>query len=162
VALARVALQENRKVAAVHFSTTTHVQRVESQADLMSMAMTFISGGTAVAPALHVAVQQVDALAREGFPGGDVVFISDGESDDDETTEVDGEDVSLDELCKRMAAAGVRLWSVAIGQQWRSTYPLRVHAERYVFAHDRDLQVRNRAVELATDLSGAAKATVLN
>lgn len=132
VALARVAHADRRSVVVVHFSTSTVVQelRQKSGADIVKMVRRFLGGGTAVAIALEVAVDQVQTLARKDQRGADVVLVTDG---------VDGDIARQVTAVDALRERDVRLWTVAIECDIPTSSPLREHASRFVRLGGRDL-----------------------
>lgn len=150
LALLRIAHSEGRTVRVVHFSnaTATHDVPAGDTSAMQTMIMHFLSGGTDFVRALSVAHKAVKDLAKDGYPGADIVFVSDGECSDESGAQA--------RMLDAIAADQIKVWTVAIGQHFRDTHPLRARAERYVYAHDRDLANRTRAIDLATGLTAAA------
>lgn len=146
-ALMRIAHEEKRDVVIVAFSTSTacfHC-KPDDVTTATNALMHFFSGGTAIAPAIDVALRQVKRLASLGQHGADIVLISDGADRDDFVS-----------VMKRVRAADTELWSVAIDCEfpercecagfWGSSstvctcaHPLRSQAKRYVFVHGHSL-----------------------
>jgi Mg-chelatase subunit ChlD len=125
VALCRVAFDEHRPVAVVHYSTSTVVQAIKpgDTEAVLRMVRHFLGGGTAIGLALGVAVQQVRQLAQRGRQGADVVLITDG---------VDGDVNAQETALQEGFALGVRLWTVAIECDVAETSPLRAKAAQYI------------------------------
>jgi uncharacterized protein with von Willebrand factor type A (vWA) domain len=132
VALARVASEEKRPVAVVHYSTSTKVQPLQpgDGAAVLEMIGRFLGGGTAIGLALSVGVQQVKALAHKGQTGADIVLVTDG---------VDGNEAAQRAALDEAHALNVRLWTVAIECEVPATSPLRVTAAHYTRLGGADL-----------------------
>jgi uncharacterized protein with von Willebrand factor type A (vWA) domain len=124
VALSRVASEEGRPVAVVHYSTSVKVQplRPGDDAAMLAMVRHFLSGGTAIGLALSESVEQVKALAKKGQLGADVVLVTDG---------VDGNVASQTAAVNEALAIQARLWTVAIQCDIPETSPLRARASQY-------------------------------
>jgi Mg-chelatase subunit ChlD len=124
VALSRVASEEGRPVAVVHYSTSVKVQplRPGDDASLLAMVRHFLSGGTAIGLALGEAVQQVKALEQKGQGGADIVLVTDG---------VDGNVAAQTAAVDEAFAIQARLWTVAIQCDIPATSPLRARASQY-------------------------------
>lgn len=153
LALTRLAHGENRAVCVVHFSQVCVAQDIpkDDGVALEDMVLSFLNGGTDFVRPLAVARAEVARLDRAGFPGADIVYITDGEEGFDYGTRA-----QLDLHLDQMDRDGVRLWTVGIGKNMQESFPLRKRAERYVYAHDDSLKSRQRAVALATELTAAA------
>lgn len=125
VAVCRVAAEEGRAVAVVHYSTSTMVQdlRPSDPASVTEMIRTFLSGGTAIGLALGVAADTVARLAKKGQRGADVILVTDGV---DGNTEAHG--TAIDRLATEHHA---RLWTVAIECEIDEQLPLRARAAAY-------------------------------
>jgi uncharacterized protein with von Willebrand factor type A (vWA) domain len=151
VALTRIAWAENRAVRCVHFGTATVTQDIpRDDADaLWQMARSFLSGGTCFEAALGAARIEVGDLEKSGLKGADIVLITDGEDLDH-----DKHNKELNHIDK----AGIRLWTVSIGNELAQTVPVRARAELYIHARDVDLGDAKTAVDLAAQLKGAAMA----
>lgn len=123
IAIARVAAEDKRPIAVVHFSTSLHVQYLDprSPAGVLEMITTFLSGGTYIAGALREGVRQVAALQRMGRKGADLVVVTDG------IDELSGQKEALDDA----AALGARLFTVAIECEISESDPLRARASTY-------------------------------
>jgi len=149
VALTRIAWSENRPVVCVHFGNGTEVQDIpkDDTRALFEMARSFLSGGTSFGAALGRSQVSVGDLEANGFKGADIVLITDGE---------DGDHAAHTREIDRMDQRGIKLWTVAIGQDIGANNPVRQRAERYTFAHDRDLKSHKTAVHLAEGLDKAA------
>jgi hypothetical protein len=146
IAMARVAKDESREFVAVHYSASVYVQKMDpgSPSDVIQMIKTFLRGGTAIAQALSVGLDQVAELAAKGARGGDVILVT------------DGVDYNLSEQHRqvsRAAAANVRLWTVAIECDISPDSPLRQGAASYIRLADADMGNADSAVGLA----GAAR-----
>ncbi len=128
-ALVRIAWEDNRPCVCVHFSTCTRVTRLNpgDQRALLKAQGMFLDGGTEIGTALDVALDEVDALAKAGVPGADVVLVSDG-----------GDSGSgVRRAIDRMDRQKVRLWGVAIGTEWRGD--LRKRSAEYLHVQGGDL-----------------------
>jgi hypothetical protein len=149
VALTRIAWQENRPVKVCHFGSGSEAQDVpkDDHRALFEMARSFLSGGTCFSVAFKRGRQLVGDLEAEGFKGADIVMITDGEDDD-----YDDYDKQIDE----MHASGIKLWTVAIGEDIDRENPVRKRCERYTFAADSKLGNPNAASDLAQGLNQAA------
>jgi hypothetical protein len=149
IALMRIAWQEGRATKVVHFGTSTVTSDVpkNDMRALFEMARSFVGGGTAIPTALDRSREMVGDLEASGFKGADIVFVSDGEDDKRR---------KIDEAIDRIDVAGIKLHTVGIGQDYAATHPLHARAQTYVFAHDRQLQNVNTAVQLAAPLMAAA------
>lgn len=147
VALTRIAWQENRPVAAVHFGTATVVQAVpkDDTRAMFEMARSFLSGGTCFGAALKRARKLIGDNAD--YKGADIVLITDGEDPDHtfHNREID-----------HMDAVEIQLWTVAIGFEIDDESPVRKRAKRYTYAHDRQLSRPETATMLARGLDKAA------
>ena len=143
IAIARVAAEDKRPVAVVHFSTSISVQYLDprSPAGVLEMITTFLSGGTYIAGALREGVRQVAALQRMGKKGADLVVVTDG------IDELSGQKGALDDA----AALGARLFTVAIECEIRESDPLRARASTYTELGDEML-----SAEGVIALAGAA------
>lgn len=133
IALARVAMDEQRAMSVVHFSTSTSVQHKLDPRDpaaIATMIKTFLNGGTAIGVALNVAVREVAALAAKGDHGADVILVTDG---------IDYQKAAQEAALDKAAAADVRLWLVAIHQEVAEDWILRERAAGYVLLEDRQL-----------------------
>jgi hypothetical protein len=144
MALARVAFDEGREVAVVHYSRSVVVRplRKGDGAGLLAMVRSFLDGGTRIGLALQNAADQVEALAKRGQGGADVVLVTDGV---DYQVEAQAAGVA------RLATIGANLWTVAIECDIPADSPLRTGAAHYVRVGDADL-----TVGAATKLTGAA------
>jgi uncharacterized protein YegL len=143
-ALTRLAWQDKRDCAAVHFSTATkvHVLKVGDHKSLVRAQSLFLDGGTAMGTAIRVGCETVQELAREGISGADLVLISDGQVPDQQ---VEGP-------IAQMERQGIRLHTVAIGTTFRSDSPLRTRAAIYQEIGDGDANNANTATELVSAL----------
>lgn len=125
VAICRVAAEEGRPVAVVHFSTSAVAQdlRPSDPASVLKMIRTFLSGGTAIGLALGVAADTVARLAKKGHRGADVILVTDG---------VDGHAEAHTRAIDRLADEHqARLWTVAIECSIDEALPLRAKAAGY-------------------------------
>ncbi len=152
LALVRVAWSEGRPVRVVHFGTGTVIQEVprDDLDALWSMARSFLSGGTDFQAALRTSRRQVGDLEKEGYAGADIVMVTDGAE-----YEYDEHNREID----KMDAAGIRLWTVTVGQAIPDEAPVKARAELYVHVRDVDLPNEEIASDLAAQLMGAALAT---
>jgi len=125
IALMRVAFDEKRPVAVVHFSTSTVVRHIApgDSKGVIAMIKHFLNGGTAIGTALRVAVDTVKELAKKGKAGADIVLVTDGVDYD-----AGPQKAALDDA----KALGVRLWTVAIECTIEVGNPLRDYAANYV------------------------------
>jgi uncharacterized protein with von Willebrand factor type A (vWA) domain len=157
IALTRIAWNEDRTVRVVHFGNGVVTQDVpkNDHRALFEAARSFLSGGTDFVGSLEQGMRSVGDLEKEGHKGADIVYITDGEEWGGFRR--NGLRAELDKIIDRMDDDGVKLWDVAIGQHHDAGFPLRKRAERYTFAHDRDLKNIDRAAQVAKGLSDAAK-----
>lgn len=125
IALTRVAFEEKREVAVVHYSTSTVVRpmKLSDPQSVLSMIRHFLRGGTDIGLALEVAVEQVRELAKKGQHGADIVIVTDG---------IDGDDDAQNAALDKADALGARLWTVAIECTIETGSPLRDRATHYV------------------------------
>jgi len=149
VALTRIAWSEDRPVVAVHFGMGTEVQEVpkDDYRAMFEMARSFMSGGTNFGSALRSGVAEVGDLASKGFAGADIMLITDG---------VDHDHAAHNVAIDAMDAQGIKLWTVAIGENIPDTDPVRKRAERYTFATDRQLSDSATATAIGEGLNDAA------
>lgn len=149
VALTRVAWSEGRQVRAVHFGYGAVTQELpkDDMTALFEMARSFMSGGTSFGKALVAAMSEVADLDKKGFKGADIVLLTDGEEHDHATHT---------KMLDKMDAAGIDLWTVAIGQPFRAEAPTRKRAKKYVEARDSMLSQDDTATELTDGLQEAA------
>jgi len=145
VALCRVAFEEKRPVAVVHYSTSTVVQAIKpgDTGAVLQMIRHFLGGGTTIGLALRVAVNEVKELAQRGQKGADILLVTDG---------VDGDEAAQVAAVEEALALNVRLWTVAIECELSQASPLRAKAAHYVRLGGADL-VNGATVLL---LAGAA------
>lgn len=124
VALTRIAHEENRKVAIVHYSTSVKIQIIEpgDSKGITDLIGQFMGGGTRINMALDNSADQVEALHAKGDKGADVILITDGL---DHCSNYDGP-------LNRLEAMGARLFTVAIECGIDADSPLRTQAERYI------------------------------
>jgi len=141
VALARVASGDGRPVSVIHYSTSTVRQplRPGDSGALMKMIQHFLGGGTAIALALNVAVDEVKALTAKGQKGADIILVSDG---------IDGNSAAQAEAVHAALVLGVRLWTVAIACEIPAESPLRSKAASYVRLGRADLSDERSVVSL--------------
>jgi uncharacterized protein with von Willebrand factor type A (vWA) domain len=142
VALARVASEEQRPVAVVHYATSAVDQfvRPNDTTAVVKMILHFLSGGTAIGLALGVAVDQVKTLAQKGHLGADIVLVTDGIDEDKEAQR------------KSVEAAlniGARLWTVAIECSIAEDSPLRNKAAQYTELNDKAMTEGSSIITLA-------------
>lgn len=149
VALTRIAWGENRPVRAVHFGRSTVAQDIpkDDHRAIFEMARSFLSGGTAFGAALKRGRALVGDLEADGFAGADIVLITDGEDHDHR---------SHNRELDHMDRDGVKLWTVAIGDDIPGQSPVRSRCEKYTYAADRDLSRKDTAAKLAHGLDKAA------
>ena len=149
VALVRIAWDENRPVRAVHFGRGIQMQEIpkDDHRALFEMGRAFLGGGTSFGPALKAGRLVVGDLAHDGYRGADIVLITDGEE-----TQYEFHNREID----HMDRDGIKLWTVAIGQDIPAVAPVRSRAELYTFAHDRQLNRPGADVKLAAGLDKAA------
>lgn len=107
VALMRVAFDEKRPVVVVHYSSSIVVRPIKpgDAKGVVDMIRHFLNGGTKIGMALHAAAEEIEALAKKGQGGGDVVLVTDG---------VDGDTASQEAAVAELKKLGARLWTVAI------------------------------------------------
>jgi len=125
LALARAAIDDNRKVAVVHFAEVTKPVYLEKGdiAGQIDALFHFFGGGTDIARAIRVAGQQVVELATKGHAGADVVLITDGED-----LSWEAKQLAIDGL----KTANTRLWTIAIECTLPAEDPIVKDAARYV------------------------------
>ncbi len=147
IALARVAFDEKRHVAVVHYSTSIVVRQLKpgDNAELVQMIRHFLSGGTRIGLALDAALDTVADLAKKGQKGADVVLVTDG---------IDDEEGEQRAAVARAAREGVRLWTVAIDTHIAPESPLRTGAAEYLHIGDGDLNGTTAAVALGRAAGG--------
>lgn len=124
-ALARVAHEENRMVAVVHYADTVRRRRCApgDRSEMLEAVKHFFNGGTDTHCALVAAHEEVRMLAVEGVHGADVVLVTDG---------VDDKVLAMRRAIETMNKDQVRLWTVAIECDVERTHPIRELAEQYV------------------------------
>lgn len=124
VALTRVAWEDNRTVAVVHWSTsaTTRTLRPGDHKGLLAMIQHWMGGGTTLGLALENAADLVDELQKKGDRGADVVLVTDGQSGGQERQE---------RAIKRLNATGARLWTVAVELHVAPSDAIRAKAEQF-------------------------------
>lgn len=129
LALTRIAHEDKRMVACVHYGTATQIDRL-APGDHLAVyraVCTFVGGGTDIATAFDVGITQVRRLKQEGQDGADIVLITDGE---------DPQSVPrYPHLIKSMKKQEARLWTVAIEANISPTNPIREEAAKYVHVH---------------------------
>lgn len=142
VALMRVAFEEKRRVAFVHFSTSVVVRVIEpgDHAGLMDMIKHFLTGGTSIGLALEESARQVRLLAQKGDAGADVVLITDGEDDRTQAQK---------NALEALAATGARLWILAIDQKIPPEHPLRKACVSYTHLSEEDMRSEKGVLSLA-------------
>lgn len=144
VALARVAQDENRKCAVVHFSTSVYVQNLDnSAASIGELIRHFFSGGTNIAWALAAAAEKVQEFQSKIGQASDVILVSDGVDGD-----VEGHLKSVSQLKK----IGARLWTVGIDVEIPEDNVLRKEASEYTH-----LDSNNMTAKDAVSLGKAAR-----
>ena len=150
IALTRIAWAEGRPVRVVHFGTSTVCQEIpkDDMRALFEMARSFMDGGTDIGSSLDRARGMVGDLEAEGYKGADIVCITDG---------VDYDHKHHNRRLDQLDADGIRLWTVCIGDDIAEDHPLRARAEKYVFAHDRQLNNYSTATDLTDGLQDSAK-----
>lgn len=149
VALTRIAWQEDRPVKVCHFGSGTEVQDVpkDDHRAMFEMMRSFLSGGTSFGTALRRGRKLVGDLEADGFIGADILLVTDGE---------DNAHDFINQQIDKMDAAGIKLWTVAIGDDIGKDHPVRTRCERYTFAADSKLGDPNTASDLAAGLNKAA------
>lgn len=149
VALTRIAWAENRPVRCVHFGDGTVPQEVpkDDARALFEMSRSFMGGSTSFGGALSRSRRVVGDLKADGFDGADIVLITDGQDSDHSY-----HNRQLD----KMDQDKIKLWTVAIGGEIFEGHPVRARAEKYTYAHDRQLSDPKTAVHLAEGLDKAA------
>lgn len=149
IALTRVAWGEGREVVVVHFGSGCVVQILtrDDLQGLFEMSRSFLNGGTSFGNALHEGQNQVRDLEKRGFKGADIVLLTDGD---------EGAFDTHNKMIDQMDAAGVDLWTVAIGLAFDSNAPCRARAKMYVEARDSMLGNDSTAVALVDGLEKAA------
>jgi uncharacterized protein with von Willebrand factor type A (vWA) domain len=124
VAVARVAVQERRRVAVVHYSTSRVARDLDPSkpADVLAMIRHWLSGGTDIGTALQAGVDKSLDLARKGDKGADLILVTDG---------IDGDTHAQVSALGRAAKHGIRLWTVGIETSIPDDHPLRASAASY-------------------------------
>jgi uncharacterized protein with von Willebrand factor type A (vWA) domain len=147
VALARIAHQERRAVSVVHFAHSVVVSRVPANDPLAMyrMARHFLNGGTDIAAGLQCGLDEVEALAKKGHTGADMILISDG----DDGSELEQERILTEAEVKQQS----RLWTIAIDCKYEASHPCRKHAHYYQYLKDGQLMTAD-----LSKLGGAALA----
>ena len=142
VALMRVAFEEKREVAVVHYSTSTVVRQIKpgDSKGVVDMIRHFLDGGTAIGRALAVSVETVREMAKRGQHGADIVLVTDG---------IDGDTYAQDRALDDAATLGARLWTVAIECTIDATQPLRKRATHYIELGDAQMNDAKSAVALS-------------
>jgi len=142
IALMRVAFEEKREVAVVHYSTSTVVRQIKpgDAKGVVDMIRHFLDGGTAIGRALAVSVETVRELTKRGQHGADIVLVTDG---------IDGDTYSQDRALDDAAKLGARLWTVAIECSIDTSNPLRARATHYVELGDAEMNNAKSAVALS-------------
>jgi len=133
VALMRVAFDEKRVCAVVHFATSCDVVEVkpgDSAAMMKVIRHWYNGGGTNIGLALATAAETVRTLTAKGQGGADVVLVTDG---------VDGDTSGQRAAVAKLAEQSARLWTVAIGTSIAPTSPLRETAAAYTQLGDHEL-----------------------
>jgi hypothetical protein len=125
VALTRVAWEDDRVVAIVHWSSsvTTRELRPGDHAGLMAMLRHWLGGGNRCQLALNNAADMVDKLQAQGDRGADVILITDGVED-----MKPAHDAAID----RIEARGSRLWTVGVECHIDEGACIRARAERFI------------------------------
>jgi hypothetical protein len=124
-ALARVAHAGNRMAAVVHYGMSCKVTKLPpgDHRAVLDMMRSCLGGGTDIAKALRVGLDEVGDLAAAGFVGADVILVTDGEDQNHQ-----GQNQALD----AMAAQGIDLYTVAIETTIAASSPLITRAKRVV------------------------------
>ena len=149
VALARVALNEGRRVRVVHFAMSCVPRDLDlNDADSMrELAWSHLGGGTSIETAIAMSVQQVIELENEGTTGADIVFIT------------DGEDTYSERSFLEMKKRGIQLWTVAIeidlSKGHHQTPYLATHATKYLHLDDRAMS-GDKGLDTVAELKTAA------
>lgn len=135
ITISRIAMEDDRPVSIVHYSTSCAVQQICCATDLFQMTQQFLGGGTNIPKALKRGVQELYALAKAGHKGADMVLITDGAVND------------LENRAKQYKGAldaaeemGSRLWTVAIECEHEPEAPFRARAEKYVHLSSKDMK----------------------
>lgn len=151
VTLARIALAGGREVRVLHFGDQQVLGMLPAGDNraMFEMARSFLDEGTCIPDALARARREVAKMMAEGFGHADVVLLTDG-------TECDRD--GMKHQVERLTQDGVDLWTVAIGQDYDASHPLRTLAKHYVFAEDSALDDYATATDLAGQFVGAAMA----
>lgn len=133
ITLARVAAEDGRPIALVHFSSSCVVRelRPRDPADVLSMIQHFLGGGTNIGLALQQGLDRVELLARKGMPGADVILVTDG---------IDGHTSYHVSALDRADTMKARLWTVAVETDIDEQQPLRARAAGYTRIGGADLR----------------------
>jgi len=140
-ALTRLAWEDKRPCAVVHFSSATKIHKLlpGDHRSLVRAQTLFLDGGTDMGTAIDVGLDTVAELAKEGIKGADLVLISDGQVPRRQVTG------PLD----RMDREGVRLWTVAIGGHFRDDHPCRERASGYQMVDETRINDANSVTAIA-------------
>ncbi len=145
LAVARVARDQKRAVAVVHFSTAVVARDLDpaSPASVMAMLRSHLGGGTEIGRALLEAGRQVQRLAQRGDKGADVLLVTDGIDDDEEAQRA------------AVAALGdARLWTVGIDTEIEPGSVLRANAAGCAHVSDAELGDERTVVALGAAARG--------
>lgn len=136
IAISRIALEDNRPVSIIHYSTSCVVHKLAPNEvnSLLAIAQHFLSGGTDIPLAIYRGVKEIKEMARSGHRGADMVLITDGKVNDIEKRKDDYTE-SIDRLHK----TGGALWTIAIECEHKLEAQFRSRATRYIQLNRRDI-----------------------
>jgi len=132
IALTRVAFDDKRPVAVVHYSTSSMIRHIKpgDAGAIVAMIQHWYDGGTQIGRALDTAADAVQELAKKGAKGADIVLVTDGQ---------DGDTEAQEDAIKRLGAMQARLWLVGVEVAIPESSPLRRHAAQYTSVGGADL-----------------------
>lgn len=140
IALSRVAADEHRKVAVVHFSTSCVVQELDAgkPEDVHKLITSHLSGGTDIARALRTGLDKVQEWRKAGALA-DAILITDGVDGGHDVQMPDGSAVNSIDLAVDNMVKECRLWTVAIDCEIPKGNSLREKAAEYIHLRGQDL-----------------------
>ncbi len=124
LAVARIAHADKRPIVVVHYSEIREVAELDpsNATSVLRMLEHFFNGGNETPGALLEARDQVEALARRGDAGADVILVTDG---------VEGNEPGMIAAVDALNRIGARLWTVAIECEITPDRALRAKAAGY-------------------------------